>query len=40
MVVLKSSTTSFAIYRHQAVIFIVPSDGHLEIAAERFFVHQ
>jgi hypothetical protein len=40
MIVLKSYTTSFAIYRPQAEIFSVPSDGPLVIAAERFFIRQ
>jgi hypothetical protein len=40
MMVLKLSTTPFAIYRHQAKIFIVPSDGPIEMAAERFFIRQ
>ena len=31
MVVLKSSTTSFAIYRHQTKIFVVLADGLVDI---------
>lgn len=40
MIVLKSLTTSFAIYRYQAEIFSVLSDGPLVIAAERLFTCQ
>ena len=40
MVVLELCTTPFAIYRHQAKIFIVFSDGPIEMAAERFFICQ
>jgi hypothetical protein len=40
MVVLKSSTTSFAIYRHQAKIFVVPADGLVSIAAKEFLRRQ
>jgi hypothetical protein len=40
MVVLELCATPFAIYRHQATIFIVSSDGPIEMAAERFFICQ
>jgi hypothetical protein len=40
MVVLKSFTTSFAIYRHQAEIFVVLADGLEDIAAKKFSMCQ
>jgi hypothetical protein len=40
MIVLKSSMMSFAIYRHQAKIFVVLSDGPIEVAAVKFSVRQ
>jgi hypothetical protein len=40
MVALELSTTPFAIYRRQAKLFIVSSDGPVEMAAERFFICQ
>jgi hypothetical protein len=40
MVVLKSIATSFAIYRHQAEIFVVLADGHGDIAAKKFSMCQ
>jgi hypothetical protein len=40
MVVLKSFTTSFAIYRHQAEISAVLADGLGDIAAKEFSMCQ
>jgi hypothetical protein len=40
MVVLKSFTTSFAIYRHQAEIFVVLAAGLGDIAAKKFSMCQ